>query len=283
MPAKRYEEKYMRFPEGKPKAVTFSYDDSVAANVKLLEIFKKYGLRATFNLNSHVFTLENNHGEMTEEEFLKAFGNCGQEIALHGARHIFMDKVPLCEAVKEITDNRQYLESRFDIICNGMAYAYGVYNDEIVSFLKTVGVKYARTVDSSYSFDMPKDWLRLNPTCHHTDPKLAELAEKFLERSPEDERKFREPWLFYIWGHAYEFDDSDNWDLIERLAEKLSSRKDIWFATNGELYDYAQAYSRLEYSFDGERVKNPSAVDVFVELRGKVYGIKSGEEVVFGK
>ena len=37
---------------GKKKAVTFSYDDGVMQDIRLIEIFNRYGLRATFNLNS---------------------------------------------------------------------------------------------------------------------------------------------------------------------------------------------------------------------------------------
>ena len=46
-----FEEKYMRFPQGRCKAVTFSYDDGVKADKKLVEILDKYGLKGTFNLN----------------------------------------------------------------------------------------------------------------------------------------------------------------------------------------------------------------------------------------
>ena len=37
---------------GKKKAVTFSFDDGVTQDIKTLEILNKYGLKATFNLNS---------------------------------------------------------------------------------------------------------------------------------------------------------------------------------------------------------------------------------------
>ena len=39
---------FMRYPEGKAKAVTFSYDDGVAQDVRLAELFCKYGIKATF-------------------------------------------------------------------------------------------------------------------------------------------------------------------------------------------------------------------------------------------
>lgn len=62
-----YEEKYMRFPDGKCKAATFSYDDGVKADIKLIKIFDKYGVKGTFNLNSILFDCENWHDRMDEE------------------------------------------------------------------------------------------------------------------------------------------------------------------------------------------------------------------------
>lgn len=37
---------------GKKKALTFSYDDGVTQNIRLIDIFNKYNHKATFNLNS---------------------------------------------------------------------------------------------------------------------------------------------------------------------------------------------------------------------------------------
>ena len=50
--------RYLSFPGGKMKAVTFSYDDGVKADIRLSEIFSKYGLKATFNINSSALTAE---------------------------------------------------------------------------------------------------------------------------------------------------------------------------------------------------------------------------------
>ena len=278
-----YEEKYMRFPQGKSKAVTFSYDDGVSADGKLIEIFNRYGLKATFNLNSKLFDCCCWHGRTDEEETYKIHYGSGHEIALHGARHIFLDKVPLPEAANEIVQNRLYLENRFGRIVRGMAYAYNGYNDGIVDLLKKLGVSYARTTESSYSFGLPVDWLKIKPTCHHNDAKLGELTERFLNTSPNGQFKHREPYLFYVWGHSYEFDDNGNWHIIENLAKKLSAADDVWFATNGEIYDYVQAYGNLIFSIDGERVKNPSCIDVYIEIRGRIYRIAPGEELQFDR
>ena len=42
---------YMRYPNFKTKAVTFSYDDGVVQDRKLAGIFDKYGMKGTFNIN----------------------------------------------------------------------------------------------------------------------------------------------------------------------------------------------------------------------------------------
>lgn len=276
-----FEEKYMRFPDGKSKALTFSYDDGVKADKKLIEIFDAYGLKGTFNLNSSLFGCECWHDRLDEEQTYSLFAKSGHEIALHGARHIFLDKVPLPEAVNEIVSNRAYLESKFGRIVRGLAYAYNGYNAEIINMLKSLGVSYARTTDETRSFEIPSDWLRFNPSCHHKSAAFGELCEKFLSASPDDDFKHREPWLFSVWGHSYEFDEDGNWNLIEDFAKRVSKRKDIWFATNGQLRDYISAYDELVYSLDGERVFNPSFMPVWLEIRGKVYKIDGGQSVKF--
>lgn len=278
-----YEEKYMRFPQGRAKALTFSYDDGVKTDIRLLEIFKKYGLRGTFNLNSLLFDCAEWHGRMDEEETFRVFRDCGQEIALHGARHVFLDKVPLPEAIKEIADNRAYLEEKFRRIVNGMAYAYSGYNEDIFRILRDLGVVYARTTRATHAFTLPENWLEWNPTCHHGDARLEELAAKFTESSPLCEFKHREPWLLYIWGHSYEFEDDGNWKIAEDLGKRFAGREDVWFATNMEIYRYVNAYRGLVYSLDGERVFNPSALPVWVEIRGKTYSVPAGGTVAFDK
>lgn len=278
-----FEEKYMRFPGARSKALTFSYDDGVKADKRLIEILDRHGLKGTFNLNSRLFGCERWHDRMDEEQTYLTFYNRSHEIALHGARHVFLNKVPLPEAINEIVQNRLYLENKFGRIVRGMAYAYNGYNAEILNILPQLGVAYARTTRSTHSFSMPDNFLEWRPTCHHTEEELLPLAEKFAAGAPENDFKNREPWLMYIWGHSYEFDDDNNWQKIEDVCDLLGGRQDIWYATNIEIRDYAEAYGRLRFSLDGERVYNPSAIPVWLEIRGKVYRIDPAQTICFEK
>ena len=83
--------------------------------------------------------------------------------------------------------------------------------------------------------------------------------------------------MFYLWGHSYEFEANDNWNVIEEFAEYMANREDIWYATNIEIYDYQDAFKKLLFSVDGRIVKNPTAMELWFFLNGKEYSIKPGE------
>jgi len=52
------------------------------------------------------------------------------------------------------------------------------------------------------------------------------LAEEFVNMKP------TKPTIFYIWGHSYEFDVDNNWDMMERFCAFVSNRDDIYYGTN---------------------------------------------------
>lgn len=269
---------HLRFPEGKAKALTLSYDDGVEQDVKLLKIMQQYGLKGTFNLNSGLYAEEGTEypdgqiqRRMTEKQINECFQNSGQEIAVHSLTHPFLEQLPENLVIKEIIEDRERLEKQFDTIIRGMAYPFGTYSDSVVEILKNCGIAYARTVISTFDFRMPADWLRLTATCHHKAPELMQLAKKFTEDEAD-----RAPYLFYLWGHSYEFEADNNWQVIEEFAEYISNRKDVWYATNIQIYEYSKAYEQLVFSADGKRISNPTATDLWLKYDDTICEIKSG-------
>lgn len=270
---------FMRFPGGKLKALTFSYDDGVEQDKRLIEIFKKHNLRATFNLNSGQYAPEGTvypegqiHRRMTEAQVSALYNQDGIEVAVHGSTHPWLDHMPMNMVTKDLIDDREKLEKQFGTIVRGMAYPYGTYNDDVVDCMRSVGIVYSRTVHSSHDFNMPSDWMRLPATCHHNDPELMQLAKRFIEDST-----WGRPAMFYLWGHSYEFEERNNWEVIEEFTEYMANRDDIWYATNIEIYDYQEAFKRLQFSVDGTMVKNPSGITVWFYLNGKEYAVAPGE------
>ena len=52
---------------------------------------------------------------------------------------------------------------------------------------------------------------------------------------------------------------------MEKFLEFISGHEDtVWYAANGEIIEYVNAYRRLEYSVDGMTIYNPSAIDVTI-------------------
>ncbi|EKQ50478.1 MULTISPECIES: polysaccharide deacetylase family protein [unclassified Clostridium] len=268
----------LRFPEGRAKALTLSYDDGVEQDIRLIEIMNKYGLKGTFNLNSGVYAEEGTvypegqiHRRMTEKKVAETYINSGQEVAVHSLTHPFLEQLPSNLIIKEIMQDRENLEKQFNTIVRGMAYPYGTFDDKVVAALEACGIVYARTVISTNDFRIPKDWMRLTATCHHDAPELQDLTRKFIE-----EKVSHTPYLFYLWGHSYEFEANNNWHIIEDFGKYVGGRKDIWYATNIEIYEYIDAYNRLIFSADGKYVKNPSSRKVWFEYGEKIIEIEGG-------
>ena len=103
-----------------------------------------------------------------------------------------------------------------------------------------------------------------------------ELAEKFIKL---DKNDCKEPKFFCLWGHSYEFDKDDNWLVIENFAKYVGNREDIWYATNGEIFEYVQACDRLEWGIDANLVHNPSSIEVYIDFMGKKLCIPGGATV----
>ena len=275
---------FMRYPDGKAKAVTFSYDDGASQDIRLADVFDRYGMKATFNFNSRNMRKINHTKEQIHEHFLSK----GHEIAVHGANHRANGNLRPIEGIRDVLDCRLELEETCERIIRGMAYPdsgitqmgnFGNYQ-QIKNYLTELDIAYARTLGKDNdSFTLPEDFHAWLPTAHHNNPKIMEYIDKFLniDISTNAYHAKRIPRLLYIWGHSFEFDRNNNWEHIEEICKKLAHRPEIWYATNIEIYDYVEAYKRLVYSADGYMIYNPTLLDIWIDVDGVVYEIGSGK------
>lgn len=227
--------------QGKMKALTFSYDDGVTQDKRLIELFNKYGMKATFNLNSGTLgrkdTLEREgvivgHEKVTAEDIKHIYA--GHEVAAHTLTHPNLRTLEKDEdIIREVEQDRIRLSELCGYEVNGMAYPCGgfCYDDRVIRLIReNTGIQYARTTNSTYNFDRPQELLELNPSVYHHREmdKMFELGEKFLKLETDV------PQVFYVWGHAYEFDIHDDWGRFEEFLQMMSGRSDICYCTNRE-------------------------------------------------
>ena len=277
----------MRFPGGKAKALTLSYDDGIRADIKLSDIITKAGLKCTFNINTSAFGATNKPNKLQPAEIKEYMLDRGHEVAVHGESHIAPGNSEPVRAITEFLNCRMTLENEFGMIIRGMAYPdSGIRRldnnntyENIRSYIQNLGIVYSRTLGGdNNTFLMPDDWFAWMPTAHHNNANLLKWAEEFVTTDVKALYPTRHhPRLFYLWGHSYEFDNNDNWNVIEEFAELVSGKDDIWYATNIEIYEYTKAYNSLVTSADGMRIYNPTCTEIFLEIDTKDYSIKPGE------
>ena len=226
----------------KLKAVTFSYDDGVTQDIKLIGLLDKYDLKCTFNLNSEklgtkgMLMRENQriaHYKIHPADVKSVYEN--HEVAVHTLTHPRLPELDDDEVIRQVEQDRLNLSELVGYEVVGMAYPCGGVNndDRVAEIIKNnTGVKYSRTITNTDSFDIQPNLYRFNPNvCHVMQyDRLMELGKRFIEL------KTDVPQIFYVWGHSYEMDfRNDNWTRLEEFFKLISNKDDIFYGTNKEV------------------------------------------------
>lgn len=222
---------------GKKKAVTFSFDDGVTQDIRLIEILDRYGLKATFNLNSSLLglagSLERNgrwvsHDKVRAADLRAVYA--GHEIAVHTLTHPNLTKLDEETIVHQVERDRLTLSELAGYPVVGMAYPCGgVNNDDRVAEIikRRTGVRYARTITSTASFTPSENLYRFDPTVYYIEDTLEVTVDRFLTA---------DAGLLYIWGHSYEMDaEYITWERFEAVCRRLAGHSDIFYGTNREV------------------------------------------------
>ncbi len=261
------------YPGGKKRIVTFSYDDGSQNDARLIALFNRYGVKATFHLIGGKYKTADTK---TAAELRTLY--TGHEVACHTLSHGWPARMPAASLVTEIMEDRKILEKIFARPILGMSYPCGVCDKDVTSILAACGILYSRTTRATDRFRLPDAFLLWDPTCHHRD--AQKLAEKFMDTL---DSEWTSP-LFYIWGHSHELKTEEDWAYMEALLKTLSKSDKIWYATNMEIYSYFTAQQHLQISADETIFYNPSDIPVWVERDKKeILEIPAGKTVIFAK
>ena len=241
------------------KYVTFSFDDGLEQDEKIIELSDRYGIKCTFNLNSglfgsrrHILRIGNigfrstqnrerfpdslfayaKQDRLDRDEAKKLYRN--HEVACHGKYHLDLSKSDEELFAKEVIEDKKELESMMERQILGFALPFGRMGKDTDERLKKAGFAYCRTTKSTYRFDFPSDPMKWDPTCWLIDKKLFEIADRFIRLDSQEDS------LLYLWGHGYELDfntKDSSWDRLERLFQILSQDKQIHFLNNSEVIE----------------------------------------------
>lgn len=225
---------------GRKKAVTFSFDDGVTQDIRMIELLNKYGLKCTFNLNSEFLGLEGTldrngrtvrHDKIPADKIKEIYK--GHEIAAHTLTHPFLPSLSDEEIIRQVEMDRQNLSKICGYEVVSMAYPCGGENnnDHVAEIIRNnTGIKLARTITSTYDFKAQENLFRFNPSVYYIDERLDEIVDEFLALESD------EPALLYIWGHSYEMDaEYITWEKFESVCQRLAFHDDVFYGTNKEV------------------------------------------------
>ena len=142
--------------------VTTSWDDGHKLDIRLANLLKKYGIKATFYISpeDHEYKKED---LLTNEEIKNLAKDF--EIGAHTITHPHLSKISLMQADYEIRESKKYLEKVTGRNITSFCYPYGDYNQKIVQLVIKNDFKLARTINR-FSFDKPSKPFEMGTTFH---------------------------------------------------------------------------------------------------------------------
>jgi peptidoglycan/xylan/chitin deacetylase (PgdA/CDA1 family) len=258
------------FPCGKRKALVMSYDDGSEHDRRLVDLFNRYGIRASFHLNSGRLG-EPHHISPAEVRSLYQ----GHEVSCHTVNHPNLTQLSENAIRREIVEDRKRLEDLIGAPVRGLAYPFGIYNESVVSLLPELGIEYARTAISTYRLTIPEHFLLWETTCHHNA--AFDMGEMFLANHNQELA------LLYVWGHSYELagfmssDPAKNWQYMEALCHLLHGHDSVYYTTTIDLADYLNALKKIELLPKEKVIANGSDSTVWISCKDTVIRLPPGE------
>ncbi|MFA6816332.1 MAG: polysaccharide deacetylase family protein [Lentisphaeria bacterium] len=243
------------YPNWKRKALTFSYDDGVTDDRRLVSIFNKYNMKATFNLNGG--RCGSNERFITLEEIKSLYE--GHEIAGHSLNHPHMEQLSKQNQLQEISKDKSVLEDASSQIITGFAYPFGTYSEDTIEALEENNIVYARTIKSTFRYSLPVHFLKWHPTAHHSQ-NIAELGKKYIPYQGSGGNLT----ILYIWGHSFEFGRNNSWDIIENFCSLMANKEDIWYVTNGDFVEYMTALQKVRTNINSTLIENTSSINLYL-------------------
>ncbi|NPU84152.1 MAG: polysaccharide deacetylase family protein [Syntrophaceae bacterium] len=195
------------------------WDDGVTTDGRLIDILRRYGAKATFNLSAGLHEKNRTLSFVHEGTEVRRLGRDemrevydGFTIANHSLTHPRLDQMPVEAARYEIVEGRSRLQQFFGQPVLGFAYPFGAYSESVMDLVREAGHVYARTdrgVDDPFP---PENAMSFHPSCHFLAPDLRLRYEKAKERG-----------VFYFWGHSYELTTEAMWGSFEETIRRISA------------------------------------------------------------
>jgi len=208
------------------------WDDGVTTDVRLVDILRRHGAKAAFNLNDGLHVKHRSVSFVYEGTEVRRLGReerrdvyDGFTIANHSLTHPRLDQMPVEAARREIVEGRERLQQFFGQPVPGFAYPFGSYGEAVVTLVREAGHVYGRTDRDADGPFPPETPLLFHPNCHFLAPDLWSRYENA-----------RESGVFYFWGHSYEMTTEAMWNAFETMIGRIGADPDSRWGDLADLF-----------------------------------------------
>ncbi|MDD2236949.1 MAG: polysaccharide deacetylase family protein [Kiritimatiellae bacterium] len=208
------------------------WDDGVTTDIRLVEILRRHGAKATFNLNAGLHGRQRMPGweyrgtpvgRLAWDELPEVYE--GFTIANHSLTHPRLETLSADDLRREIVEGRERLQDCFGQPVLGFVYPFGTCNETVMDAVREAGHIYARTAKNEGRSFPPADAMRFDPNSHF-------LAEDFQARY----EQARADGVFYFWGHSYELIQEADWKVFEETIARISSDRQARWGVVADLF-----------------------------------------------
>jgi hypothetical protein len=248
------------------KYITTSWDDGYPADLRLSRLLDKYGLKATF----YIPRSNDEHRVMEEKEIVALSRHF--EIGGHTLHHANLGRLPLPEAVAEIRGCYDWLTDLLQEAPVSFCPPFGDYGVESIHAIYEAGFRAIRTTEL-LSTQIPgsppgkgrapgsldkEDAIPLLHTTLQAYPhtgftyfrhlllrrRFGRLGEWRRSGCTGDLLRLLDHYLedieahggcFHLWGHSWEIEENDLWELVEQVFQRISDLPGFTYVENKDL------------------------------------------------
>lgn len=201
------------------KIFLISFDDGTVWDGRFVELLNKYGMKATFNLNSGLedFVWQYEDRFPVRRQILSETGEQyrDHEVASHTLHHHWLNSLTPPQLSREVGEDCENLKKIFGLSEIGFGVPFTACGEREVNLIKKY-VRYIRLSEFAQSFALPEDPYHIPIHALYNQPdvrqRIAAFAESGLPVS-----------LFVMAGHSYELEVLNHWDYMEQLLQYIRS------------------------------------------------------------
>ena len=211
------------------KYFVFAIDDGTIYDQKVIDIFNKYNISATFNLNSglqdFVWYKDNLPVRRLDLYKYKSIYN-NHEVASHSLTHPYLTSLSDEDVYREVKEDINNIEIIFDRKVTTFSFPFDYFDERTINIIKEVGITHIILPEIDDSFRFPTDLFHIRVTSWNIDDALEKIDRFIKDKNAE---------VFIYLSHSYDYEFDHSYDKLERLCEMVLNDKDIKIIPINEL------------------------------------------------